>query len=141
MNKDLLQKAGTLVSEILPGMIMGARLGFIKEHKVTQLQFITLITVSRLGGCTMSKLAKTMDMSFPQATGIIDRLMEMGMVKRESSLKDRRIVFISLGTKGRAFMDSFKKTVKARWMEMLSVLKDNELVSFVNALEKVGEKL
>lgn len=120
-------------------MIKGAQVDFLSNQKVTQLQFMTMVTISYFTKCSMSQLAENMHMSYPQATGIVERLIKVGLLKREGSDSDRRVVYISLTTKGEKLIDGFKSVVKRRWMEVISTFNDQDLDAFIKLIQKMSK--
>jgi len=56
--------------------------------------------LGRRGRCMMSELAKECGFPLSSMTGIVDRLVSKGYVKRFRSEEDRRTVFVELTKKG-----------------------------------------
>ena len=48
----------------------------------------------------MSRLAELLDVSFSNATGIVDRMAERGLVERVRVPDDRRVVLVRIGRQG-----------------------------------------
>jgi DNA-binding MarR family transcriptional regulator len=70
---------------------------------LTQAQYQALLAVRASPGAkplTISDLAATLLVRHHSAVGMVDRLQEMGMVRRESSTADRRKVCVRLTPKG-----------------------------------------
>ena len=53
----------------------------------------------------MSRLAELLDVSFSNATGIIDRMEERGLVERVRVPDDRRVVLVRIGPRGIQALD------------------------------------
>jgi MarR family transcriptional regulator, organic hydroperoxide resistance regulator len=60
------------------------------------------------GEMPMSHLADLLDISVSNATGLVDRLEERGLVERVRDLHDRRVVIARLSTGGRAMLDEIQ---------------------------------
>ena len=58
--------------------------------RLTLTQALMLLLIFRAGKATMHELADQMDISAPSASVLVDRLYEMGLIKREAGLSDRR---------------------------------------------------
>ena len=74
-------------------------------HGLTVPQFFTLVTIHRCGvehegSCTMGVLANETQQCSATMTGIIDRLLKMGLVERCRAEKDRRSVLVKLTEAG-----------------------------------------
>jgi len=63
-----------------------------------QLKVVLLLFVG--GSTRMSVIASALGVSLATATGVVDRLVERGMVIRESDPDDRRVVLCRLSQKG-----------------------------------------
>ena len=62
---------------------------------------------------TVRGLAETLQVSKPAVTRAVDRLSELGMVKRKVDDKDRRSVLIQRTVKGSVFLREFGDTIVA----------------------------
>ncbi len=54
----------------------------------------------------MSKIAASLGISLPSATGVVDRLAERNLISRRENPDDRRLVICSLTEQGRKMADS-----------------------------------
>jgi DNA-binding MarR family transcriptional regulator len=72
------------------------------EHELTAAQWYPLWKLKRDGPDTAQELARDMDMDAGALTRLIDRLVAKGLVERERSEADRRVVMLSLSAAGEA---------------------------------------
>jgi len=103
MSKKEIEKFFWRSMELMPEVIKGfARYehNYLRSGEITIPQFWVLEYLSRDGVAKMSHLAKFLSISRPAATGLIDRLLIQGLVRRKADLKDRRIVWIEISPKG-----------------------------------------
>jgi len=63
-----------------------------------QLKVVLLLLVN--GPCRMSVIASALGVSLATGTGVVDRLVERGIVDREGDPEDRRVVLCRLSSKG-----------------------------------------
>ena len=63
-----------------------------------QLKVVLLLLVN--GPCRMSVIASALGVSLATGTGVVDRLVERGIVVREGDPEDRRVVLCRLSSKG-----------------------------------------
>ena len=70
-------------------------------------------------GTTMSRLADQLDVSLPNVTGIVERMVERGLVERTRPEDDRRVVEVRITAAGRATLDEID-TIKRQ--EMANVI-------------------
>lgn len=97
------------------------------EMGLTLPQFFVLMIVNAKNNCKMSELAKELSLNFGTATGIVDRLVRDGYLKRERDEKDRRIVRIYLTDKGK---DIIAKIHEKRQEKLVSLLEKFEEKDF-----------
>jgi DNA-binding MarR family transcriptional regulator len=81
----------------------------LQSHGLTHPQFITLASlVAHKSPATMRELSGVTMQDAPTMTGIVDRLVKMGLVVRTRDEKDRRLVLVAATPAGQAL----KKTVE-----------------------------
>jgi len=67
---------------------------------LTMTQLRVLLVLTRRGATRMGDLASSLEVSLATATGIVDRLVERGLVLRENPPSDRRVVMCRLSDEG-----------------------------------------
>jgi len=86
---------------------MGRRL-FSQQLAIYDLtipQFFTLLVIHHCGeDCTMGMLAQRTHQCSATLTGIVDRLLKMGLVTRERDENDRRLVLVRITEHGRRIL-------------------------------------
>ena len=89
----------------------------------------------------MGDLATILQKNISTATGIIDRLVEHKLVKREEDPEDRRVVVVSITAEGRQLCDALWQNNRDRFAKILSRLSTDELkivAQAMNILHKTG---
>jgi DNA-binding MarR family transcriptional regulator len=76
-----------------------ARHGCLRAISNTHLHVLFLLEGE--GPLPMSRLAEMLDVSLPNVTGIVDRMVERGLVERGRDADDRRVVTVSATDGGR----------------------------------------
>jgi DNA-binding MarR family transcriptional regulator len=76
-----------------------ARHGCLRAISNTHLHVLFLLEGE--GPMPMGRLAELMDVSLPNVTGIVDRMVERGLVERGRDADDRRVVTLSATDGGR----------------------------------------
>jgi DNA-binding MarR family transcriptional regulator len=108
-------------------------------------EICTLRAIGRHEGCIMSAIAGAIRLSLSSATGLIDRLVEKNLVRRDRSHEDRRVVQVELTDEGRelhaAAVEAQVQFVRGA-MKALSPEEQDALLALVGRLsEQVrGEK-
>jgi len=75
------------------------------REAVSMTQVHVLWLLDHHGEMPMSRLADLLDVSLSNATGIIDRMAERGLVERVRVPDDRRLVLVRVAEEGRRAMD------------------------------------
>ena len=125
------------ISIMVPKLMKGAKTGFLSKTNITSAQMIMLASIHDLGQCKIKTLAKGRGISPPTATGLIDRLVRAGYVKRDSDPQDRRVVMVSLTKKGENVVKGFLTTVRNRWKNILIHLTKKEQHQYLIILRKI----
>lgn len=87
-------------------------------------QMITLFAISAAHTCRMSELAAVTQQSAGTLTGIVDRLIEDGLVARVRDAEDRRVVQVTLTPLGRervVLVEQARCEAMTRILQRLSV--------------------
>jgi DNA-binding MarR family transcriptional regulator len=93
--------------------------------------------LERHGELTMSRLAEALDVSFSNATGLVDRMEERGLVERVRVPDDRRIVIVRLTDDGRAALNDIEYVRAEMFARVVDRLDDRQLARVVAALDDV----
>lgn len=118
--------------------IMGRALS---RFDLTVSQCTLLFSLFHQEKCKMSELARELGITMGAATSIVDRLIKAGLVKRERSTEDRRVVLVSLSKKGRRMMEEVHKVALGLITKLLSRLSAREREAFLSAYEKMSEEI
>lgn len=135
---------GNEVAKLMPAMLREVS----KRHQLIYSQgnlaishIVTLDLLRQKGPCKMSELAKTLNLTMSAATGIVDRMIKMGLVKRERSRKDRRVVRVALLKKGEETARRVNENRRSLTNKMFTVLTQKEKQEYLRLLRKVYESL
>lgn len=102
---------------------------------------ITIDILKERGPCTMGELAKTLNHTMSAVTGIVDKMLEMGLVKRQRSQEDRRVVRVALLAKGEKLSKKINEARKSMTRELYSVLTEKEGKEYLRMIRKVYDNL
>jgi DNA-binding MarR family transcriptional regulator len=87
------------------GELRCAGMGRLVKSGVSMTNLHVLGLLSRHGEMPMSRLAEVMDVSLSNATGLIDRMEERGLVERVRVHDDRRIVMVRVSGDGERVLE------------------------------------
>ena len=106
-------------------------------------QLKSLFIITHLGNTHFRSLAQALDVTQGNVTGIVDRLVEQGLVARRQDPDDRRVVWLEATDKGRELLTNLMDTQTSHMTNVLSQMKLEDLTSlynglhaFINALEE-----
>lgn len=105
--------------------------------RITAPQLVCLITLAERGEMTATTISREVFLSPSTVVGILDRLEEKGLVKRERMSKDRRVVIVSITEEGNKVASSAPSPLQNRLTEALSVLPLPEQIAIAKSLERV----
>ena len=98
-----------------------ARNGCLRAISSTHLHVLYLLEGD--GPLPMSRLAELLDVSLPNVTGIVDRMVERGLVERGRDADDRRVVTVKVTESGHRTIeeiDSIRRQTLARTLAALT---------------------
>jgi len=88
-----------------------------------------------------SEIGDAISIARPQMTQSIDKLIEMGMVERETNTEDRRKISIRLTQKGQETIKRLDNVMKDSVSAKLIVLSDDELDKLAESFNYIAETL
>ena len=105
-------------------------------------QLRALLLLFTNGPTRMSDISSALGVSMATATGVIDRMVERGIVVRESDPNDRRIVLCRMSPEGEKLVSGLWHSWSKRGEEMLRALDRPKLLAvraMLEALLEAGE--
>jgi len=91
--------------------------------------------LERHGPMTMSGIAEALDISLSNATGLVDRMEERGLVARVRDDADRRVVHVALTDQGRAALADIEVFQADALGRILAQLDDTQLRRLTRTLD------
>ena len=83
----------------------------LNEGKVSYPQFFLLTYLASEDFLTMSSIAHKMGHTTAAATGMVDKLQEMGYLTRTAAANDRRKIMVAITTEGKELIARMKKNI------------------------------
>ncbi|MCF7894974.1 MAG: MarR family transcriptional regulator [Candidatus Omnitrophica bacterium] len=112
---------------------------FIKG-KITLPQYLVLDLIYQKKALKMKDIASQLKISLPAASGLIDRLVKLKMVKRVYDLKDRRVILIDLTKVGKETVEDIGRKRREIIQKIFSPLNQQERQVYLNILNKIKNK-
>ncbi|HET9084161.1 MAG TPA: MarR family transcriptional regulator [Candidatus Limnocylindrales bacterium] len=104
-------------------------------------QLNILYTLKRCGEMPMSRLAEMLNVSLSNATGLIDRIEERGLVERTRVPEDRRIVLIRVTAAGEQLLRELDVLSDDLLRSVLGRLTPSELTAVGTAFTSIRDAL
>ena len=103
-------------------------------HGMSMSQFHVLSQLERQGPISMSRIAEFLDVSMPNASGLVDRMVERGLVERVGDPEDRRVVLVKLTSAGLAALEAAEGIKLDRIRTVCERLDDGQLTKISDAI-------
>lgn len=131
--------AGVIVDELAPllSRAKSAWAAHCQERGVSMLHVQVLAHLDRTGPVSMSGLADHLDVTLPNASGIVSRMEERGLLERERDAADRRRVIVRLTDAGRAFTRELGDLRRARVIALLGTMPADSQHNLLRAIRDV----
>lgn len=128
---ELSERAFRLLFPLLPKQWLSLDLS------TSQLKVVLLLLLN--GPSRMSTIASSLGVSLATATGVVDRLVERGIVVREGDPGDRRVVLCRLSKKGEKMLVELWQLAGQRVETMFRSLSEEKLLTVKKGLEALVE--
>jgi DNA-binding MarR family transcriptional regulator len=96
------------------------------DRSISKANMHVLMLLGGHGPLPMSRLAGLLDVSLPNATGIVDRMEEHGLVERIRDEHDRRVVLVRATTAGVTLVDEIEDLRRSELRRILERLDHDE---------------
>ena len=113
----------------------------MKEAALTGPQLLVMQAIEKEGSPSTSTLARHIAVSQATMTRIIDRLERAGLVRRDKSTTDKRVVNISLTDAGRAKLEMAPEPLQAEFLREFRKLEDWEQQMLRSSLLRIAKMM
>lgn len=135
-----IQAFGRRMTELLPKLIRGfarQESNYLSRGKITLPQLWVLEYLLRRKDCPMNELAHFLSISRPAATGLIDRLLLQGLVRRGGDIQDRRVVRVNITPKGEKIISSIWEQKRKAILKVFGEISPKDRAQYLSTLERV----
>lgn len=102
----------------------------LNQGRVSYPQFFLLAYLAEEDCLSMSSIAKMMGHSTAAATGMVDKLQELGHLKRFTAAADRRKIMVKITEQGRELVQQMRNNIAQDLSQMMAdTTTDNETLS------------
>jgi len=108
----------------------------LSYYGVTVPQFYALLSLEKRGrACPMNELARATQQARATMTGIIDRLVRMGLVERRRKESDRRVVMVRPTRRGEQLLEEVRARRRRGFHKALAKFDDEKIDQLLRLLE------
>ena len=142
------------IDEILEGMFTVLpifrkkvqRIGedFLKDKEISRAHAQIMKILRQNGPCTMTDLGKILSVSKPNITKLVDKLIELNLVKRKSDDSDRRLTYIELTQQGHDYLEKLMESMKASLSKKMQKFTEDDRALFketINNMKKLISRM
>ena len=108
------------------------------DYDLTLQQLRVFAYVFAGGEVSISQVAEALGIKPNVATGIVQRLVERGLIERREDLVDRRVRRLTLTGGGTALVDELAQIILAKSRESFERLNDTQLIQLRDILAAMG---
>ena len=119
------------------GMVDALRVQMWKQLEITVTQLRVLFILRESRGAPAGFLADRLRVTPPTVTGLVDRLVRMGFVRREEDPEDRRLVRNYLTDRGLRVVGEVEREGRAFLTRVMDRLSSEQLKRLTTALEEL----
>ena len=123
---ELERQVGRIIGQHIPNILI--------DSGLTLAQLRSLFFIANEGSTNFRKLAEALGVTPSNVTGIVDRLVEQGLVSRTQNPEDRREMTLQATDKGDALVSNLKEAGIKQMTQILSLLSLGELSALVQGL-------
>jgi len=116
------------------------------ERSISMAHILVMSVIDKAGPIPMTKVAELIGSGLPTATGLVNRMVERGLVRREHDTRDRRVVLVSLTDAGAAEVRELHQERQRRMAAAIAQLSGREQESLLvgirslrSALERINQ--
>ncbi len=106
---------------------------------VPQLVLLRAIGDQPPGTATATTLRETMEVNAATMSGLVDRLARRGLLSRQRSQSDRRVVYLGLTDAGRQALSQAPSPLQEQVLDRLADLPADERGTIISSLERLVE--
>lgn len=145
--KDILEQAALDLFSITPQMHRALRQRLVRTTLADmsagitphQIEIVKLLDDEEM--LPIGEIGAKLQISRAQMTHHIDNLVELSLIERKESKKDRRIIYVTLTDHGKDLLKVHKEKMKNAVRDMMSALPDRELDDLSDSLRQILEIL
>jgi len=145
MRNDILDSISEDLFSIPPLLFRGIRRKLLKtalaniDVDISPLHFEIMKLLEEAETLRVAEIGERLQIARPQMTHLIDKLVDLNIVERQTGTADRRTINIVLTSKGRITLEEHDNCIRNAIKETLSSLTSEELEDLSASLRKLRD--
>ena len=111
------------------------------QRSISMAHVFVMSKIDMHGSMPMTKVAELIGSGLPTATGLVNRMVERGFVRREQDPRDRRVVLVSLTEAGAAEVRDLHEARQRRMAAAIAQLSDRQQESLLTGIRSLRSAL
>lgn len=122
--------------------LRGAIASRLGETKITMMEWLLLGVVAQGAskGVAMSDIANQLNVTLPQVTALVNKLLPLKLIKQKSASNDRRSRLVTLSAKGDAVLREVNDTLENAKFELLGGSSLDEINHYTVVMKNIVDK-
>jgi len=147
VREEILEKVATDLLSILPLIFREIRRKLIKttladiDAGITPHHFEIIRLLEKEGKLHVTEIGDRLQIARAQMTKLIDKLVDLELVERQTDVADRRTCTITLSTRGKAVLEEHRASIMNAIRETMGQLSDEDLQDLSDTLRKLQDTL
>ena len=113
----------------------------VRQVQLTPPQYWILQLLDNRSPRPLGEISEDHDIRLATASGLIDNLVGRGLVRRQTSESDRRIVLVSLTDRGAAALHAVRGRFQSTWRRRLRSVPIKRQMEMLNAITELSDHL
>ncbi|MEH7094915.1 MarR family winged helix-turn-helix transcriptional regulator [Neobacillus vireti] len=113
----------------------------VKSELITQVQYKILEYIAVNQSVTPSEVSECQNISMPNTSRELRKLMEKGLIEKITDTEDRRKQFVCLSDKGKTMMNEAFSYIESRFLTRMQNASEEDLAEIEHALDILQTKV
>jgi DNA-binding MarR family transcriptional regulator len=122
----------------MAGVMLSVERNYLARGIITLPQLWVLRHIADMGVCPMHSISRSLGIKASTVTGLMDRLVKLGLAKRYTPESDRRGVLAEVTSKGRRILKQIHAERRRMLIETFGQLSAQERSDYLAIIEKVA---
>ena len=106
---------------------------------ITMMEWLLLgvVTRGKASGLSMSEIASTLQVTLPQVTALVNKLLPLKLIKQKSASNDRRSRVVTVTSKGQLSLEDANRALDGAMKQWIGDVPKEQLQMYLATLERL----